>query len=87
MQDVAQQMKIVLGMFKCRLTLTFRHTISHPCSDQNDSFQVFFWDINKISRKDYVHSSQAILQAICTLLEQSYHYYNFVCKMKLTDDL
>jgi len=67
-------------------SLTFRHVISHPSSDHNDSFQLFFWDINKIGEKDYANSSQAILQTVCTLLEQSYHYCDTVCKMKLTDD-
>lgn len=61
-EDVAQQTKVILNMSKHRLSLTFRHMISHPSSDQNDSFKLFFWDINKIGGKDYVNSNQAILQ-------------------------
>lgn len=68
-EDVAQQVKVILSMSKYRLSLTFTHTISHPSSNQNDSFQLFFWDINKIGGKDYVNSSRAILQTICSLPE------------------
>lgn len=71
----ARQMKVILSMSKYRLTLTFGHMISYPRSDQNDSFQLFFWDINKMGGKDYINSTWEILWSLCTLLEQSYHYY------------
>lgn len=83
-EDIAQQIRVILNMFKH--SLFFRHTISHPSSDQNNSFQLSFWDINKIVGKYYVNSSGAI-QAICTFPQQSYHYCNIVCKMKLTGDI
>lgn len=82
-EDVAQQMKVIFSISKHRLSLTFRHMILLTNSDPNDSFQLCFWDMNKNGGNDYVNSSQAILQTICTLPEQS---YNIVGKMKLTDD-
>lgn len=85
-EDVSQQMKVIFSISKHRFSLTFRHMILHTNSDPNDSFQLCFWDMNKNGGNDYVNSSRAILQIICTLPEQSYHYYNIVGKMKLTDD-
>lgn len=49
-------------------------------------FDCSFGILIKLKKKDYVNSSWAILQMICTLLEQSYHCCNIACKMKLTDD-